>query len=196
MFITAFTRARHWSHFWNRRIQSTNSNPTDLKSILILFSSSFKKNVGIVSQIGSRPLPFTSTPIHYSLSSNHSTLDSHTYRNRFDGITKKEAETEEDLWEYEVGSGLSPCTIKWRIRALVMKFLFNMRPCVCANITPTIRVPSYSRPAQYKCSRHQWVHLYQSVPLTGGFGGHVWVRCMLWLQWSHEKLLFVSITFT
>jgi hypothetical protein len=35
-FITVFTRARHWSPFWARWIQSTSSKPLSLRPILIL----------------------------------------------------------------------------------------------------------------------------------------------------------------
>jgi hypothetical protein len=35
-FITVFTRARHWSLFWTRWIQSTPSHPITLRYILIL----------------------------------------------------------------------------------------------------------------------------------------------------------------
>jgi hypothetical protein len=37
-FITMLTRTRHWSLFWARCIQSTNSHPFSLKSVLILSS--------------------------------------------------------------------------------------------------------------------------------------------------------------
>jgi hypothetical protein len=38
MFLTVFTKARHWSLSWDRCIQSTLSHPTYLTSILILSS--------------------------------------------------------------------------------------------------------------------------------------------------------------
>jgi hypothetical protein len=37
-FVTVFTTARHWFLSWARRIQSTCSHPTSLRSILILSS--------------------------------------------------------------------------------------------------------------------------------------------------------------
>jgi len=37
-FIIVFTRARHWSSFWARWIQSIHSHPTSPRSVLILLS--------------------------------------------------------------------------------------------------------------------------------------------------------------